>query len=98
MDESAQRELAAHADRYRRVNDGIHRSGDEIFLCECLRMDCNELVQLEGDEYAAVRATRGRFLVLPGHELAEIDAVVQRHARYVIVRRRSEAFTVRYGG
>jgi hypothetical protein len=88
-------ELAAHAEQYRRVNDGIHRSGDGGFLCECLRADCNEVVELDADEYEGVRADRRRFFVLPGHELAAIDAVVERHERYLVVDRASKGFPVR---
>jgi len=83
-----------HADQYRRVNQGIHRSGDSLFLCECLRADCNELVELGAGEYEAVRADATRFFVLPGHEL-ELDAVVERHDRYLVVSRVAKAFVVR---
>ena len=92
MEELPHAEPGDHADQYRRVNDGIHRSGDGVFLCECLRSDCNSLVELGADEYDAVRADASRFFVMPGHELAEVDAVVEEHERYLIVHRAVESF------
>ena len=93
MEQLPQPDLFDHADQYRRVNEGIHRSGDSVFLCECLRADCNELVELGAGEYEAVRAHPTRFFVLPGHEL-ELDAVVERHDRYLVVSRVAKAFVV----
>jgi hypothetical protein len=82
------------AEQFRRVNEGIHRTGDGVFLCECLRADCNALVELGADEYEAIRACPSRFFVLPGHELADLDAVIEHHEGYLIVRRGGESFTV----
>lgn len=84
--------LAGHADQYRRVNNGIHRSGDDVFLCECLRADCNALVELSATDYAAIRAHPARFLLLAGHELDGLDTVVERHGRCVVVDRAGTEF------
>ena len=94
MEELPQPDLFDHADQYRRVNDGIHRSGDSVFLCECLGPDCNKHVELGASEYEAVRADATWFFVLPGHEL-ELDAVVERRDRYLVVSRIPKAFVVR---
>ena len=90
MEELPQPDLFDHADQYRRVNEGIHRSGDSLFLCECLRADCNELVELGAGEYEAVRADAARFFVLPGHEL-ELD-IVERQDGYIVVSRVAPGF------
>lgn len=57
------------------------REGD--FLCECGRADCSERLRLEISEYDAIR-TAGRFVAVPGHELASHDRVVERCESYVI--------------
>ena len=36
-------------------------------------------------EYDAVRTEDDRFAVMPGHESAEIESVVERHERYRVV-------------
>jgi hypothetical protein len=90
--ETANETLRAHAEQYRRVNEGIHRRGDErdAFLCECVREGCADLVELSAEAYEAVRAHPGRFFLLPGHELAELDEVIERHPDHLVVQRRAE--------
>jgi hypothetical protein len=85
-------EQARHAHQYRQVNDGIHRGGDDVFLCECLRADCHALVEVSAAEYAAVRAHPARFLLLAGHELEGLDTVVERHGQYLVVDRAGAEF------
>ena len=91
MDEFGHQDvLLTQADTYRRVNEGIHRGRHEAtepFLCECVQDECNGLVELRDEEYEAVRAYPWRFFVQIGHELPEMDAVVERHDRYLVVER-----------
>jgi hypothetical protein len=57
------------------------------FICECADTSCVEIVLLERDKYAAIRANPRRFLVLPGHEATADDAakVVESHDGYAVV-------------
>lgn len=55
------------------------------FVCECGQTSCIEQVQLEVQEYEAVRANPRHFLTLPGHETPDLERVVERHERYQIV-------------
>jgi hypothetical protein len=56
------------------------------FHCECGRDDgCSAKVAMTLDEYDRVRAEDDRFVVAPGHENAEIECVVERDDRFVIV-------------
>jgi hypothetical protein len=41
-------------------------------------------------EYGAVRADPANFAVLPGHEVVEIELVVEQHERYVIVQKNED--------
>lgn len=80
----------------RRVNEAIERggrdSGGAVFVCECGYLGCNETVELSTSEYEAVRSSFDRFLVVPGHEIAAVDQVVERHSGYfVVVKRQPEA-------
>jgi hypothetical protein len=56
-----------------------------LFFCECGDRACQERVLLTIAEYAAIRATPVRFVVLPGHVWAEAERVVEKHAGYVVV-------------
>ncbi len=76
----------------RRVNEAIEPSGRPgeaaVFVCECGHLGCSELVEIPLGEYEAVRTSFDRFLVVPGHEIDEVDEVVERHERYLVVMKR----------
>lgn len=98
MDEAVQRRVAENEATSRKVNEAIERGqwpGDEdsiaAFLCECTRVDCNRLLELTPSEYERVRAHPRRFLVLPGHEVVDVERVVEAQAGYLIVEKRDEA-------
>jgi hypothetical protein len=66
---------------------------DELveFLCECARQDCLEKLRLTAAEYESVRAVPTDFVVVPGHEVAEIERVVSENPRFSIVRKTGRA-------
>jgi hypothetical protein len=57
------------------------------FVCECGSADCAATVQLTVGEYEHVRADPTQFVVVPGHEIPEVEDVVEQHERYDIVRK-----------
>jgi hypothetical protein len=86
----------------RRVNDQI-AALDELsadwatpghqfeFQCECGKTGgCDARLQMTLTEYEIVRSQRDRFAVVPGHETAEIEHVVEENDRYLIVDKRDE--------
>jgi hypothetical protein len=98
MSKDAQRRLASNEDIFRDVNEGIVRGqwpGDPEapigFRCECARLGCNVLVALTLTEYERVRANPRRFLIVDGHEIPEVEKVVERHGRYAVVEKVDEA-------
>ena len=77
---------------FRKVNEGIE-AGQEVqgmlaFLCECGRLGCNRLIELTRDEYETVRANPRRFAVIDGHQIDEVEDVVERTERYIVVEKR----------
>lgn len=98
LDDELQRRLASNEAVFREVNEGIERGqwpGDEAkpvgFRCECARLGCNLLVDLKLPDYEHVRSNPRHFLMIPGHELPELESVVERHDEYLIVEKRDEA-------
>jgi hypothetical protein len=96
MQDELKRKLAGNESAFRSVNEGIRRGqwpgqGNEPigFRCECL--GCNGLVMLTWTEYEYIRAAPRRFVVIAGHELPEIESVVQRRAGYVAIEKRDVA-------
>jgi len=56
------------------------------FVCECgVAGGCEGRIEMTLQEYDAIREQDDRFPVLPGHESPEIENVVERHERYVVV-------------
>jgi hypothetical protein len=87
-----------HEDTFRDINEGIARGqwpGEEnkpvSFRCECARLGCNLLIELTLAQYEAVRSHSRRFFVCPGHELPEVERVVENYGNYVVVEKREEA-------
>lgn len=72
----------------RRVNEAIERgtSGPvPVFVCECGNTVCNETLSVPAGNYEGARAGFDHFLVVPGHEIPEVDRVVERRPRYLVV-------------
>jgi hypothetical protein len=56
------------------------------FECECGRhARCDGRVRMTLAEYDTVRAQDDRFAVAPGHETNELEQIVERTERYLIV-------------
>lgn len=94
-EEDFQRRAASAEINGRRVNEAIkprRPAASAVFVCECGHLGCSETLEMPIDEYEAVRTTFDRFLVVPGHEIDEVDEVVERHRDYlVVVKREPEA-------
>lgn len=92
-DEWFQRRAAAAEINGRRINEAIEPRGRgdaaAVFVCECGYLGCSETVKIEVAEYEAVRTSFDRFLVVPGHEIEEVDRVVERHGNYLVVVKRA---------
>jgi hypothetical protein len=92
MDKDTQQQIATNESAFRDVNEGIARGqwpGEQDtpvgYRCECARLGCTELIQLTPREYDEVRANPRRFVVLPGHESVDVEKVVERRERYLII-------------
>jgi len=96
--EHVKERLAANQNTFREVNEGIARGqwpGEEqspvSFRCECARLGCNLLIALRVGAYTEVRRHPKRFFVAPGHELPDLETVVEASADYLVVEKRGEA-------
>jgi hypothetical protein len=91
VDETSQQRVAHNEVLFRAINDQVlsleerFGSRDAGFLCECADASCSETIFLSLDEYQRVHSDERRFFVVPGHEVTEIETVVERHANYLVV-------------
>jgi hypothetical protein len=84
---------------FRQVNERIEELNEEFakvapmgdWICECADEDCFEPVSLTVAEYQEIRTHPARFPVLPGHEVPEVETVVETHERYLVVEKRGAA-------
>ena len=56
-------------------------------VCECGRLTCAEQVELEIADYERIRSDPSLFVVVPGHEAGGVEAVLEHHGSYDVVRK-----------
>ena len=85
-------ELAGRETLFREVNENIAsltglitETDHQLFICECSNTACTESLELTAEEYEAVRAHPTRFVVKPGHQLPEIERVIEGNGRFLVV-------------
>ena len=85
---------------YRAVNREIEQASEQLgegsedrieVLCECGEDGCSATIELTPREYDDAHRERDRFLVVPGHEDGQIEHVVERAERYLVVDKFGEA-------
>jgi hypothetical protein len=89
MDSQGKQRVAMNEATFRKVNEGMEIGQDPggllTFICECGRLGCNQLIELTRSEYEGIRANPRRFAVVSGHELPDVETVVESHDRYLVV-------------
>jgi len=89
MDERGER-IARNEAAYRDVNEAIEAGRNQraaksgAFVCECGQLGCNQLVELTLEEYEAVRANPRTFFMLEGHDIPDVEDVVERHDGWIV--------------
>lgn len=77
---------------FREVNERIaeltgdwSETGVSLFVCECGNPGCAEALEISRAGYDRVRAHGARFVVAVGHQLPELERVVEGSDRYLVV-------------
>jgi hypothetical protein len=65
--------------------DVFSERGD--FVCECGDVSCSEQITMSLGEYEQLREDPELFAVKPGHEIAEVETVVEKRVGYNVVRK-----------
>jgi tRNA(Phe) wybutosine-synthesizing methylase Tyw3 len=92
VDERAKR-LGLNETAFRRANERIESVAHGFslvteradFLCECATASCTERISLTLAEYEHVRSSSTWFVVAHGHEVPDIERLVEERATYAIV-------------
>jgi len=98
MNNELQRRLASNEAVFREVNEGIQRGqwpGEQSepvrFRCECARLGCNLLIELTLSAYEDIRSHPRRFTMIDGHQVPELERVVERREGLVVVEKLDKA-------
>jgi hypothetical protein len=80
---------------FRDVNERIaefdaQRDKDLEVLCECADDHCTKAIRIQTEQYGRVREYADRFIVLPGHQVAAVEDVVEAPGSYLIVEKHLE--------
>jgi hypothetical protein len=85
-------QLAQRQNYFRQANERIEyaaamaaHTGQRPFICECSLDGCVEHIEVDADAYDEVRGHAARFFTRVGHEIAEIEDVVERNEQYQVV-------------
>jgi hypothetical protein len=60
-------------------------------LCECSDCECTERIMLTAAEYEETHSDSAQFIVVEGHVAGDVEDVVARKDRFVVVRKRGLA-------
>ncbi len=89
---------ARNEEIFRGVNEQIQEgaelhdvTSDQPFHCECARADCTERLMISPQRYQRILAERYCFALVPGHELAGVERVVEEAERFIVVEKIGEA-------
>jgi hypothetical protein len=77
-------------ERLLELSDGF-QDGSMTFVCECSSEDCTATVTMAHEDYESVRAHSTFFVVLTGHELLEVEKVIDRRDGFTIVQKVTES-------
>jgi hypothetical protein len=103
--QARERQMTENEVRFRALNERLQeqadtwqgREGELSLVCECGDEDCTGAIELSAREYEAVRAIETQFVVIRGHERAEVEDVVGGAENWLMVRKRGEAGEIAAG-
>ena len=89
MDDLTRKRMELNEEVFKTVNEEIEDRADEgralEYVCECADTACNETIRLTHAEYRHVRSEANWYAVLDGHQVPEVEHVVESHGAYLIV-------------
>ena len=94
MDERAKR-IGENEALYRSINEKIEGLNETFGLvaesmavvCECGDVTCTQQIELDIPTYERVRADPTQFVLVPGHEIPDVEHIVEEHETYNIIRK-----------
>ena len=94
--------IALNESTFREINDRVQADHTTLreppermkFVCECGNLDCREHLDLTASEYEGVRSDPAQFVIVPGHEIADAEDVVERDERFFVVHKHPDVLDI----
>ena len=93
--------LAQNETIFREINERVREVAEQhgadahvySFFCECSNSDCTLQVSLTTEDYERVRADGAQFVVAKGHELPDIETIVESRDQWSVVVKHGDSAT-----
>jgi hypothetical protein len=95
MSDERERRIGENEVVFRAVNERIEGLNEAFgmvtetmsVVCECGDIACSQQIEISLPEYERVRAEPTLFVVVPGHEIEDVEDVAERRDSYTVVRK-----------
>jgi hypothetical protein len=100
MPESREERIARNESGFRDLNESlggqVHDPSTNFagFVCECGDMECAAILRVDIEDYERVRSDPMQFLVKPGHEIGDVEDIVERSEGFLVLRKHSDVADV----
>jgi hypothetical protein len=90
------RKIGVNEAMFREVNERIEGLAETFglgdqpldLICECGDVSCTQQIRMTSHEYEAIRKEPTFFAVYPGHEIDDVEEIVDRREGYYVIRKR----------
>ena len=97
MPDERERRLGLNESAFRVANERMdewpeRRTQGEpaTYHCECSELMCRERIDLRRGEYEHLRSNSRWFALVPGHEVPDVETVIDRHDDWYLIQKDSE--------
>jgi hypothetical protein len=94
VDARAQR-IGKNEALYRSINEKIEGLNETFgpmaesmtVVCECGELACTQQIELDIPTYERLRADPTQFVVVPGHEIPDVEHIIEEHETFNLIRK-----------
>jgi len=72
-------------ERIKGLSPGSTASGGFGVICECATLACKTQIMIRPEVYERTRACSDHFIVLRGHQLDDIETVIEDHETFFVI-------------
>jgi hypothetical protein len=75
-------------ERLRELAEGFPSTPGKLdLICECGNVTCASRIEMDRGEYEQVRSDSTTFAIFKGHEIPDVEEIVERRKAYDVVRK-----------